>query len=89
MWKCQYSPAVNVRGNVDWIFCTKESVGGGSESTGGGRATIDWVMGGWRGSLKQALVTDCMENIDWTGRKCLLGSASHSHLLPRYFSPSK
>ena len=81
-WNCQSSPAVNVRGNVDWSFCTKQGVSG--SSTGGGRATIDWVMAssGWRGSVKQALVTDCMENIDWMGRKCLPGSGRHSPLAP-------
>ena len=46
--------------------------------TGGGQAGIDWVMVGWRGSVKQALVTDCMENIDWMGRKWMVGSGRHS-----------
>ena len=46
--------------------------------TGGGQAGIDWVMVGWRGSVKQALVTDCMENIDWMGRKWMGGSGRHS-----------
>ena len=57
--------------NVDRSFCTARYESRWS------LATIDRVMAGWRGSVKRPVVTDCMENIDWTGRKWAR-SAHHS-----------